>query len=68
LFLIPPADFKSYQFFTDARPNKTKNRAGIRHAIAYTGAVKNLVWTCAFRTKQQILNFKIFPLKMGFID
>jgi len=38
----------------------------ISYARAYRDAVKNLVWTCAFVTKQQILNFKIFPFESGF--
>jgi len=62
LFQIPPKNIKSYQV-ANQTPGKTKEKPlRVRYAKAYTNAVKNLVWTSASAKKQQILNYKIFPL------
>jgi len=69
LFQIPPKNIKSYQFSNPLDPRQTKEKPlRVRYAKAYTNAAKNLVWTSASAKKQQILNYKIFPLDSGFID
>jgi hypothetical protein len=68
LFLIPPANFKTKYFYTGQKSGKNKKPRPVSNANAYTDTAKNLVWTLAFATNNKILNFKIFPSEMGFID